>query len=64
MAEAIPYRRGEHKGALYQLQTTALPGQIMTINGPWDTWGMVIKRQPSGFHLIRGLGHTKPAGIV
>ncbi len=47
-------------GALYQLQTTALPGEVMRINGPWDTWGRVIKLQSSGFHLIRGLGHQKP----
>lgn len=45
---------------LYQLQTSAKPGELMRINGPWDTWGRVIKHQPSGFHLIRGLGHRRP----
>ena len=48
-------------GLLYQLKTKAMPGQIMRIDGPWDTWGQVIKHQASGFHLIRGLGHKKPA---
>lgn len=48
-------------GLLYQLETKAMPGQIMRIGGPWDTWGLVIKRQASGFHLIRGIGHNKPA---
>lgn len=51
-------------GNLYQLQTTALPGQIMRIDGPYDTYGRVISLQPSGFHLIRGLGHKKPAQHV
>ena len=48
------------RGQLYQLQTTAQPGQVVRINGPWDTWGRVIKLQPSGFHLIRGMGYKKP----
>ncbi|MBY3231931.1 hypothetical protein [Rhizobium laguerreae] len=47
-------------GCLYQLQTNALPGQIMVIAGPFDTYGRVIKLQDSGYHLIRGLGHKKP----
>ncbi|AGC36111.1 hypothetical protein B7L88_gp067 [Rhizobium phage RHEph10] len=51
-------------GNLYQLQTTARPGQIMTIAGPYDTYGRVIKLQDSGFHLIRGLGHQKPSGLT
>lgn len=50
-------------GLLYQLETKAMPGQIMRIDGPWDTWGRVIKHQASGFHLIRGLGHKKPAEV-
>ena len=50
-------------GLLYQLETKAMPGQIMRIDGPWDTWGLVIKHQASGFHLIRGLGHKKPAEV-
>lgn len=48
-------------GNLYQLKTESLPGQLMIIGGPYDTYGRVISRQDSGFHLIRGLGHTKPA---
>jgi hypothetical protein len=52
-------------GNLYQLQTSAVPGQIMVIAGPFDTFGRVIKLQDSGYHLIRGLGHQKPKeGIV
>lgn len=47
-------------GLLYQLKTKALPGKLMRIDGPWDTWGRVLKHQSSGFHLIRGLGKTKP----
>jgi hypothetical protein len=48
-------------GNLYQLQTSAVPGQIMVIAGPFDTFGRVIKLQDSGYHLIRGLGHQKPS---
>lgn len=47
-------------GNLYQLQTSARPGQLVIIGGPYDTYGRVIKLQDSGFHLIRGLGHIKP----
>lgn len=49
-------------GYLYQLKVQARPGQIIRIDGPWDTWGRVIRLQESGYHLIRGLGHQKPAG--
>lgn len=52
-------------GNLYQLQTKARPGEVMLIDGPYDTYGRVIKLQESGFHLIRGLGHQKPfEGVV
>lgn len=47
-------------GNLYQLQTRAPVGGLMVINGPYDTFGRVMARRPSGFHLIRGLGHQKP----
>ena len=47
---------------LYQLKTTALPGQLMIVGGQYDTYGRVVKLQDSGFHLIRGLGHVKPQG--
>lgn len=49
-------------GNLYQLRTQALPGQLMRIGGPYDTYGRVMALQDSGFHLIRGLGHERPAG--
>lgn len=45
---------------LYQLAIDKQPGQVVRINGPWDTWGYILSRQSSGFHLIRGLGHSKP----
>lgn len=48
-------------GNLYQLETRALPGQLMIVGGPHDTYGRVMQRRESGFHLIRGLGHQKPA---
>ena len=47
-------------GNLYQLKTRALPGQLMIVGGPYDTYGRVIKHHESGYHLIRVLGHTKP----
>lgn len=46
-------------GLLYQLQLGTHVGDLVRINGPWDTWGRVIKLQDSGYHLIRGLGHQK-----
>lgn len=48
-------------GNLYQLRTTALPGQYVIIDGPYDRYGRVIKLQESGFHLIRGIGFDKPS---
>lgn len=45
---------------LYQLQLGQEVGQLVRINGPWDTWGRVLKLRPDGYHLIRGLGHRKP----
>lgn len=61
MGEARPYKPGEHKGSLYQLKTTALPGHPMLINGPYDKYGRVISHKPNGFHLIRGIGFMKPS---
>ena len=48
--------------ALYQLKTPpdAEVGRLVRIDGPYDTWGRVIKLQESGFHLIRGLGRGQP----
>lgn len=48
-------------GNLYQLKTSALPGQLMIIGGVYDTYGRVLRHRESGFHLVRGLGHQKPA---
>jgi hypothetical protein len=48
---------------LYQLRTRALPGEHVTIDGPHDKYGQVIKHQDSGYHLIRGLGLRQPPGI-
>jgi hypothetical protein len=47
-------------GNLYQLKTNAPEGAVVIIGGPHDTYGFVIKRKPSGYHLIRGTGHQKP----
>ena len=47
-------------GHLYQLQLGQRPGELVRINGPWDTWGRLIALRNSGFNLIRGLGHQKP----
>lgn len=33
----------------------------MRIDGPHDTFGRVLKTQPSGYSLIRGLGKKAPA---
>ena len=45
---------------LYQLKTSAPEGGIVIIGGPHDTYGYVVKRKDDGFHLIRGMGHSKP----
>lgn len=45
---------------LYQLQLGTQVGDLVKINGPWDTWGRVIALRDTGFHLVRGLGHRKP----
>ena len=47
-------------GNLYQLRTAAPVGAMVTISGPHDTYGRVMKKQDSGFHLIRGLGDHRP----
>lgn len=56
-------------GYLYQLRQPTRPvrGQLFIINGPWDTWGRVVKdlddydRTKGGYlALIRGFGKCKP----
>lgn len=51
---------------LYQLKVigNVSVGRIVRINGPWDTYGHVIKLRDSGYHLIRGLGHKKQSGYL
>jgi hypothetical protein len=49
-------------GNLYQLRTRARPGEHVIIDGPHDRYGQVIKDQPSGYSLIRGLGMIQPPG--
>lgn len=44
---------------LYQLPLGSAVGELVRIDGPFDTWGRVIQLRPV-FHLIRGLGHKKP----
>jgi hypothetical protein len=41
---------------LYQLKTNAPAGALVSFDGVHDNHGMVMKRQDSGYHLIRGLG--------
>jgi hypothetical protein len=48
---------------LYQLKTTAAVGQHVVFAGVWDKYGIVLRHQDSGYHLIRGLGTKPPAGI-
>ena len=45
---------------LYQLKLGTAVGELVKINGPWDTWGRVLSLKPDGFNLIRGCGKTKP----
>lgn len=54
------YRGEERHGGLYQLQCPpgTRVGDIVSVNGPWDTWGRVLELRPNGFHLIRGIGHN------
>ena len=47
-------------GNLYQLKTNAPLGAAVVIGGTYDTYGTVMAHRESGFHLIRGTGHTKP----
>lgn len=51
-------------GNLYQLRTSAQPGQFVKIDGPYDRYGKVMALQASGYHLIRGIGDERPAGPV
>ena len=51
-------------GNLYQLRTKAMPGQHVIINGPHDKYGKVMAHKESGFHLIRGVGNTRPNGTI
>lgn len=49
---------------LYQLfdhQFTRLPSGAVRIDGPWDTYGRIIKRQDDGTWLIRGTGRKEQA---
>lgn len=44
---------------LYQLQLGKTVNEVVRIDGPWDTWGYVVKLNPNGFNTIRGLGRPK-----
>lgn len=50
-------------GNLYQLKTLAPVGACVTFAGVHDKFGVVLKQQDSGYHLIRGLGMTPPQGV-
>ena len=48
---------------LYQLfsyQFKRLPTGHVQIDGPYDKYGVIIKKQDSGTWLIRGIGKKKP----
>lgn len=47
--------------ALYQLKVSkpVFVGKVVTINGPLDKYGTVMKLNDNGFHLIRGTGSRK-----
>lgn len=47
---------------LYQLfdyQFKRLPSGAVQIDGPFEKYGLIIKKQPSGTYLIRGTGHKE-----
>jgi hypothetical protein len=47
---------------LYQLREQdfkRLPSGSVRIDGPWDTYGVLIKLQSDGTWLIRGTGHKR-----
>lgn len=47
---------------LYQLfdnQFKRLPSGAVRIDGPYDTYGRIIKHQADGTWLIRGTGHKE-----
>lgn len=49
-------------GAMYQLRTTKPVeiGDVVRIDGPWDTFGYVIAlNEETGHHSIRGVGKSK-----
>jgi hypothetical protein len=49
-------------GALYQLfgdQFKCLPSGAVRIDGPFDTYGVIIKKQDNGTWLIRGTGRQE-----
>lgn len=49
---------------LYQLRTKAPVGAKVHFNGIWDRYGIVLKHQDSGYHLIRGTGRKAPEGTT
>lgn len=51
-------------GNLYQLKTAAKPGQHVVIDGAYDKYGIVMDLRENGYHLIRGLGHSKPPNVT
>lgn len=49
-------------GHLYQLyphQFVRLRSGAVRIDGPWDTFGIILKEQDNGTFLIRGTGKTQ-----
>jgi hypothetical protein len=52
-------------GNLYQLGKglNLSIGAVVSIDGPHDSYGKVIKKQKSGYYLIRGIGSKNPKGL-
>lgn len=45
-----------HLYQLYEHQFKRLPSGAVRIDGPWDTYGIPIRKQDNGTWLIRGTG--------
>lgn len=68
-----PNRNAKFTGQLYQLSSTKqLPkGAYVEVNGPWDTYGLVVESTPKPdntfLNLIRGckqhIGHIPAASF-
>lgn len=44
---------------LYEHQFKRLPSGAVRIDGPYETYGLIIKKQANNTFLIRGTGHKE-----